>query len=491
MTNRTRLAGCQPVDCRQCGRSGVWRSIRSHFALTLYFVLCTLNLAEAQPALPLVDAARNGDREAVRQLLQKRTDAKAAAPDGTTALHWASYRDDGDSADLLIRAGANVNAANDLGATPLWAASQNGSAAMVRRLLAAGANPNAPLLLGETPLMVAARSGHASVVEQLLAKGAAVNTRAARGQTALMWAVAQKHPEVVKILLAHGADLHARTESLSEVMAVAPHGHLDYNRAIPFGNDTALLFAARVGDLASARILVEAGANVNDADAWGVSALVLAAHSGFGDIVELLLEKGADANSSAAGFTALHEAIMRRDERIVRALLAHGADPGIPLRTWTPTRRTSRDFNFEPELVGATPFWLAARFMQPAVMRLLVERGADPLFVHRSERVIDGKGTFFDRRREATTALMAAVGMGGGGNGWVPLPAARREALMLETVKLATELGVDVNAVNTDGRTALDAAQRTKYESVISFLTSKGAKPGKSEKEAPAPAGPR
>jgi ankyrin repeat protein len=462
-----------------------------HFFLTLSFVLCAFNLAAAQPALPLVDAARNGDREAVRQLLQKRTDPKAALPDGTTALHWASYRDDGDSADLLIRAGANVNAANDLGATPLWAASQNGSAAMVRRLLDAGANPNAPLLLGETPLMVAARSGYASVVEQLLAKGAAVNTRAARGQTALMWAVAQKHPEVVKILLAHGADLHARTESLSEVMAVAPHGHLDYNRAIPFGNDTALLFAARVGDLASARILIEAGANVNDADAWGVSALVLAAHSGFGDLVELLLEKGADANSSAAGFTALHEAIMRRDDRIVRALLTHGADPNIPLRTWTPTRRTSRDFNFEPELVGATPFWLAARFMQPAVMRLLVEHGADPLFVHRSERVIDGKGTFFDRRREATTALMAAVGMGGGGNGWAPVPASRREALMLETVKLATELGVDVNAVNIDGRTALDAAQRTKYESVISFLTSKGAKPGKTEKEPPAPAGPR
>jgi ankyrin repeat protein len=85
---------------------------------------------------------------------------------------------------------------------------------------------------------------------------------------------------------------------------------------------------------------------------------------------------------------------------------------------------------------------------------------------------------------------MAAVGMGGGGNGWVPVAPARREALMLETVKLATELGIDVNAVNTDGRTALDGAQRTKYETVISFLTAKGAKPGKTEKEA-APASPR
>src|SRR6266581_9256796 len=157
---------------------------------------------------------------------------------------------------------------------------------MVRRLLEAGANPNAALLAGETPVMVAARSGYAAVVEQLIAKGANVNARGARGQTALMWAVAQRHPEVVKVLLAHGADIRARSDSWSEVMAVSPHGYLEYNRAIPHGNETALMFAARVDDLASAKLLVAAGANVNDEDAWGVSAVVLAAHSGFGEIVE-------------------------------------------------------------------------------------------------------------------------------------------------------------------------------------------------------------
>ena len=144
-----------------------------------------------------------------------------------------------------------------------------------------------------------------------------MNARAARGQTALMWAVAQKHPDVVKVLLAHGADVHARSEVWSQVMAVPPHGRPEYNRAIPHGGDTALMFAARVGDLASAKLLVAAGANVNDADAWGVSATVLAAHSGYGELVEFLLEKGADPNAAAAGFTALHEAIMRRDEKMV------------------------------------------------------------------------------------------------------------------------------------------------------------------------------
>jgi ankyrin repeat protein len=355
---------------------------------------------------------------------------------------------------------------------------------MVRRLLQAGANPNAALLLGETPLMVASRSGNADVAGQLLMRGANVNARAARGQTALMWAVAQKHPDVVKVLLAHRADVHARSESWSQVEAVSPHGHLDYNRAIPYGNTTPLMFAARAGDLASAQLLVTAGANVNDQDAWGVSVVTLAAHSGFRDLVEFLLEKGADPNRSAAGFSALHEAIMRRDEPLVRTLLAHGADPHARLQTWTPTRRQSSDLHFEPELVGATPFWMAARFVQPNVMRLLVELGADPRFVHRSDRIVDGReGRAYEHRYDATTALMAAVGMGGGGNAWVPPDRSQREALALETVKLAVDLGIDVNARNTDGRTALDAARALKFETVVSYLVSKGASPGATDKK--------
>src|SRR5207237_6582007 len=115
------------------------------------------------------------------------------------------------------------------------------------------------------------------------------------------------------------------------------------------------------------------------------SATVLAAHSDYADMVDFLLDKGAHPNMAAAGFTALHEAIMRRDEKMVSALLAHGADPNAPLRTWTPTRRSSKDFNFGPALVGATPFWLAARFAEPAIMRLLVQRGAAPPFGHHSE----------------------------------------------------------------------------------------------------------
>ncbi len=442
--------------------------------------ICAISLLAATGGPPpLIEAAKNGDKDALRTLIQKGANVSATEADGTTALHWASYRDDVESANLLIHAGAKVNAANDLGATPLWTASQNGSAAMVRVLLDAGANPNLALLAGETPLMVASRGGYPAVAELLLAKGANANAKGARGQTALMWAVAQKHPEVVKVLLAHKADVQAKSDTWAEVMAVPPHGYLPYNRAIPHGADTAIMFAARSGDLDSAKLLVAAGANVNDTDAWGISATTLAAHSGFPDVVEFLLDKDANPNAAGAGFSALHEAIMRRDERMVKALLEHGADANAPLKTWTPTRRSSRDFNYAPELVGASPFWLAARFAEPGVMRLLVQHGADPLFVHHSDRVIEGRGgKDFPHRKDTVTTLMAVTGMGGG-MGWIDLSKAEREPLALEAAKLVVDLGVDVNATNDEGRTALDSAKTLRYESVVKFLMEKGAKAGR------------
>jgi ankyrin repeat protein len=424
----------------------------------------------------LIDAVKSGDKVALRALIQKKADVNATERDGSTALQWASYRDDVESADLLIRAGAKVNAANDLGVTPLWSASENGSSAMVRRLLEAGANPNAALLAGETPLMVAARSGYPDVVEQLLAKGANVNAHGSRGQTSLMWAVSQKHPAVVKVLIAHHVDIQLKSDVWTDVMAVPPHGYLGYNKAIPHGGETALMFAARVGDLDSGKLLVVAGAHVNDADAWGVSATTLAAHSGSRDLVEFLLEKGADPNAAPNGFTALHEAIMRRDEAMVAALLDHGADANAPLKTWTPTRRSSDDWNFEPLIVGASPYWLAARFTEPGVMRLLVKHGADPKFVLHSDYVAE-QGFGQVQRKETATALMAATGIIRV-KPWVEVEPREREALTLETVKLAVELGSDLNTANTDGRTALDGAKALKYDSVVSFLTEKGAKAG-------------
>ena len=447
-------------------------------------VLVVLLLAAGRP--PIIDAVRKGDKDALRSLIAKGTNVNEAEADGATALHWAAYRDDLLAANELLKAGAKVNAANDLGATALWTASQNGSETMVKRLLEAGANPNLALVSGETPLMVASRSGSVPAAELLLAKGADINATATRKQTALMWAVAQKHPEVVKVLLAHGANVHARSATWTDVEAVPPHGYLPYNKAFPHGNDTALMFASLVGDLASAKLLVAGGANVNDTDAWGVSATAMAAHSKFEDLVEFLLEKGANANADDAGFSAIHPAIMHRSTRMVRALLEHGANPNAVLKTWTPERRTSKDYSFHAEMVGATPLWLAARTVQPDVMRLLLQHNADPKFVFRSEYVPDGGNPpddIFRHRLYVSTILMAATGMGGG-NEWVPADRTAKEGLMLEAVKIAIESGSDLNLENTDGRTALDAARALRYNTVIKYLEEKGAKGGKN----PAPA---
>ena len=104
--------------------------------------------------------------------------------------------------------------------------------------------------------------------------------------------------------------------------------------------------------------------------------------------------------------------------------------------------------------------------------------GADPLFVHHGDKMVDGRGGIaFEHRRETTTALMAATGMGGG-TAWVQSERGDRETFVLEAAKLALELGVDVNAANTDGRTALDAAKALKYDTVVKFLVEKGARPG-------------
>jgi ankyrin repeat protein len=191
-------------------------------------------------------------------------------------------------------------------------------------------------------------------------------------------------------------------------------------------------------------------------------------------VVEFLLAKGADANAEVAGFSALHCAIMRRDEKMALALLDHGANPNAPLRTWTPTRRSSADNNFEPPLVGSTPFWLAARFTQPGLMRVLLKRGADPLFIHRSTY---WAGEPAEERQQTTTVVMAAAGMGGGA-AWSQPARAEREDLTLEAIQIAVDLGVDVNIENSDGRTALDAAMASRFDKVVKYLESKGAKLG-------------
>ena len=470
----------------------------------------------------LVDAAREADWDLVRALLQEAADVNEVRGDGTTALIWASYWDNPEIVDLLIGAGADVNVASDLGVTALWPAAEHGNAAITERLVDAGADPNAALLSGETPVMTAARAGYVEVVKLLLDGGADANPTATREHTALMWAAAQGHPEVVDALLAQGADVHARSGSWPQYYqkggGSAPHPDDEF--WLQEGGFTPLLFAARMGELASAKLLVAAGADVNDQTAAGMSATTLAIHAispragyipvpgdfqGGGavlpagasfaspdalpsndaeELVEFLLEQGADPDLDAYGHTALHAAILRRNERAVRALLAHGADPNVPLQSAMNYRRDSYDFYLDLPLEGATdgatPFWLAARFGQPNVMRMLAEHGADPLWALYVEGWGGGNRTqgWTMRTEGTTTALMAALGMPRVSGFAQANDRAEREASALEAVKLAVEFGVDVNVANANGTTALDAAKGLGYQPVIEFLVENGAVDG-------------
>ena len=402
-------------------------------------------------------AVRHGDVALLRQALERRPDVNVADADGSTALHAAAEQDTATATELLLRAGANPRRANRYGVTPLAIAAMRGNAAVVLALLEANADPEQVSLEGETALMIAARTGKVEAVRALLAHKAKVNAvEQSRGQTALMWAAAEGHTAVVEALLAAGADLRARSK----------------------GGFTPTLFAIRQGHTAVVRTLLAAGADVNDTrtvvggitdpalrgfgagDGATTSALVLAVINGHYDLAAFLLEKGANPNLPDPRGSALHAlAWMRKPGMtlslnlppkpsgdldsldLVKKLLASGATPNVRI-SWTeiPFDRDDGEVKNPPglrvgrnylSLVGATPFYLAAHHGDAALMRVLAEHGADPLMP----------------TKQGITPLMAAAGLGYW-EGETPGPiTGTPERERLEAVKLAIELGGDVNGV--------------------------------------------
>src|ERR1700733_5173884 len=419
--------------------------------------------------LRLIQAVKVQDEASVRALLKQHVDVNAQQGDGASALHWAANLDNLTIADLLIRAGGRVDVANDLGSTPLHLACTNRSAAMVDRLLGTKANPNSKLLNGETVLMTCAHTGDAKAVKMLLVHGADPKAKEhEHDQTALMWAAAEIHPDVVALLIEFGADVRARSRIYSQTVVgeqTQRAGREKLNYDVLRGGSTPLLFAARTGGAESARLLLAAGADANDSLPDGTSALVLAAHSGQGNVAAVLLEKGADPNAAGSGYTALHAAVLRSDLTLVKALLAHKADPNIRITKGTAVRRNTTDWNLPATLIGSTPYLMAARFLEPDIMRTLVAGGADT------------KMTMPD----GATALMLASGMDS------PVTENRRGIALIDFGKLDTtdqalpavttalDLGGEVSAVNNKGDTALHAAALHQYETVIQFLADRGA----------------
>jgi ankyrin repeat protein len=453
-------------------------------------------LASAPPAiaagdLRLIDAARSRDVAAVRRLLKQKPDVQARQGDGATALHWAAHWDDVEIASLLIAAGANVNAANDLGVTPLLVACSNGGATMVERLLRAGADPNAVSMSGETPLMLAARTGSTDAVRALLERGARVNaSEPSRAQTALMWAAAQRHPDIVRVLLEHGADVHARARVRPTLVNRGDFNTSQLNRieSVDRGGYTALLFAARQGDIEASRLLLDAGADANESAPDGTSVLHLATHSGHTALAKFLLDRGANPNAAASGYTPLHAAVLRGDLEAVKALLAHGADVNALITKGNPLRRFgSQEFVLPAFLVGSTPFLLAARYAEIDILRVLADAGANP-----KTAMPDG-----------TTALMLASGVGWNDTG-VGGSADRRGRFLpagtptagvpdwsrtAAAVELVARLGVDPAAANASGETALHGAASKGFDSVVEFLVARGARLDAKNKRGATPLG--
>jgi ankyrin repeat protein len=390
------------------------------------------------------DAAKLGDRAAVRSLLKDSANKDVAGPVGTAALIWAASRNDLEMADLLLAAGADAKAANEYGATALYAAAANADPAMTVKLLAAGANASAALLSGETPLMEAARRGNLATVRALLAAGANPNAQEANGgQTALMWAAVENHAAVIEELVHRGTDVQAGSKT----------------------GFTALMFAAQQGDASAIRILIGAGAKPNDAmPKSGLTPLIIASAMAHADAVAALLDNGADPNAvDARGYTSLHLVVRDSDYgidlkskdaivKIVRALVAHGANPNIRYK-----QEKSHKTVTEVTLQGATPLLLAAEVNNLDAVKALVEGGADPLIP----------------TEKGTTPLILAAGAGTD----VLRPRTPEErAMAVETAKYLLDHGADVNAAGEFGWTALHGAAYQGLNDVVALLVSKGAR---------------
>jgi len=439
----------------------------------------------------VVRAAMSGDKAGVRELISDKADVNAPLADGTTALHWAARAGDRETVALLIGSGANAKAQDRYGLTPLAIACANADAAMVRTLLDAGADPNSADPNGETPLMIAARTdGGADAVKALLERRAAVNARdKIVEQTALMAAVRANQTESVRLLLAAGAEVNLRTRTGKTPARRPPNaGGGSHGKGIVRGGwpdrgsqdptpgaMTALLYAARDGRLEIARMLVDAGADVNQGEANKVTPLLIAIANDHLNVAHFLLGKGADVNAADYwGRTPLWTALDVRDMEydrsgeqhsdraaaleMIQSLVNRGANVNARIAEVPPIRRwilPISDISWV-DFTGQTPFLRAAVAGDVPVMRLLLEHGADPNIP-----------TFSN-----TTALMAAAGV----NWSVGQTYTESKQGLMDAVKLCLEKGADVNAVNTMGFSALTGAVNRGSDDIVEFLVNHGAR---------------
>ena len=345
---------------------------------------------------------------------------------------------------------------------------------MMEKLLKAGADANEVGTEGETALMTAARTGNVDAAKVLMAHGATVDSRDEwKGQTALMWAAAQNHPDMVQELIAHRADVNARSNVVKweRQQSAEPR-----EKWMPLGGFTPMMLAAREGSVACIPILAAAGGDVNAADPDGYTPLILALMNGHYDAAGALLDKNADPNlAHKSGVTPLYAAVdahtMPESNRpspkeidndltsfdVIKALVAHGANVNVQLKQQQPYR-TKLDRGDDTMLgAGTTPLIRAGKAADVAVVKFLLEKGADPK--------LTGRG--------GINPLMAAAGVGTKEEDTTGRH--KTPAEMIETIKLLVAAGLDINAVENTGRTALHGAALQGFDPVVQFLVEQGA----------------
>jgi uncharacterized protein len=414
-------------------------------SLPLIAVLASLSLVPALAADPgLVAAAKAGDRGAVRAQIAEGADINAAAADGTTALHFAVHHGDAELVEALLRAGARVDAATRNGVTPLALAAHGGHTALIELLLDAGADPSERSEEGQTALMLAARNGRPEAIGVLIERGANPNAvEPFRGQTALMWAAGEGNVDAIALLVENGASIDARSSA----------------------GFTALLFAVREARADAVEALLDRGANVDAVGPDGTSALNMAVVNAYYGVASMLVARGANPNLPDSRGSPLHTIAWLRKPgasgtaavggeadapprpigditslELARQLLDAGADPNVRI-DWQESRfnklggtaRNPPGLTLGRHLLtynGATAFYVAAKNGDAPLMRVLFEGGADPTITNRF----------------GITPLMVAAGLDTW-EGETPGPHnGVSEAERLEAVKLAVELGNDVNA---------------------------------------------
>ncbi|HET9220543.1 MAG TPA: ankyrin repeat domain-containing protein [Terriglobia bacterium] len=407
------------------------------------FISATLTFAAAGD-LRLIDAVKKSEVQTVKSLLTAKVDVNATDVDGSTALHWAAQRDALELVNVLLAAGANPKASTRYKITPMYFAAMNGNAAIIERLLKAGVDVNSTIQDGETALMIASLTGKPDAVKVLLDRGADLQRKdPLRGQTALMWAASEGNTAAVALLVSAGADIKEKSKA----------------------GFTPFLFAVRGGHLETARVLLDRGANVNDVATDGTSALNMAVVNAYFELASVLLDYGADPNASDPRGSALHTLAWLREPgadgaagvgntphgppipkgnvtalELAEKLLKKGANPNARIQ-WQDKKFDKEGGTMKnPPLIqlgrhyltyiGATPFYVAAHNGDAPYMRLLAAHGADP----KMPNVL------------GVTPLIAASGLDYW-EGEAPGPfTGVSEAERIEAVKLALELGNDINA---------------------------------------------